>query len=321
MAAALLLGSAYEAVGQPQEQSLEVRHTIPSDDSFIGQVRDVKVSADEVFVADYQRNEVLVYTREGTLLRQMGEGDGEGPGEFRYIGHIDVSGDSVFVANHGNRRFDLFHREGSFIETYAQQYLTTFDFIFTNDALYSQAFFRERPNRLISRINRDGNVEERFGDMYFEDEDVVYSASEGRIHKGRDHLVFVPSKYETVRVFEDTTETHRFSIYNEVLADALANNKDLSQFRSAVDKYFPFQHYIRDSAVHDGIVYAAFQEPEQIRILAYTIDGEPHGDYVYDDIQRPDEFYIRAMDVDDEGIYLGLEDDIPKVLVFAHPDK
>jgi hypothetical protein len=55
--------------------------------------------------------------------------------------------------------------------------------------------------------------------------------------------------------------------------------------------------------------------------LAYTIDGEPYGDYIYDDIQRPDEFYIRAMDVDDEGIYLGLEDDIPKVLVFAHPDE
>lgn len=63
-----------------------------------------------------------------------------------------------------------------------------------------------------------------------------------------------------------------------------------------------------------------FQRDQSLRILAYTIDGEPYGDYVYDDIQRPDEFYIRAMDVDDEGIYLGLEDDIPKVLVFAHPD-
>jgi hypothetical protein len=297
-----------------------VRHTIPSDDSFIGQVRDLKVNNGEVFVADYQRNEVLVYTRDGALLRQIGEGNGEGPGELRYIGRIDVSGDSVFVANNGNRRFDLFHREGSFIETYARQYFATYDFIFADGALHGQAFFRERPNRLISRINRDGNVEEHFGDMYFENEDVVHSASEGRIHKEQDRLVYVPSKYETVRVFEDTTETHRFDIYNETLDDALANNKDLSQFRPAVDKYFPFQHYIRDSAVHDGIVYAAFQEPEQVRILAYTIDGEPYGDYIYDHIQRPDEFYIRAMDVDDEGIYLGLEDDIPKVLVFAHPD-
>lgn len=68
-------------------------------------------------------------------------------------------------------------------------------------------------------------------------------------------------------------------------------------------------------------MYAAFQEPNQIRILAYTVEGEPYGDYVYDDIQHPDDLLVRAMDVDDEGIYLGLEDDIPKVLVFAHPDE
>ncbi|WP_176521708.1 6-bladed beta-propeller [Longimonas halophila] len=318
----MLLGSAYEAAGQPQEQPLEVRHTIPSDDSFIGQVRDVKVSDDAVFVADYQRNEVLVYTRDGTLLRQIGEGEGEGPGEFRYIGHIDVSGDSMLVSNNGNRRFDLFHREGQFIETYAQKYVYASDFTLTEDgSIYGSAFKRSGSNRLISRMGRDGELRERFGDMYFEDEEIIFLASNGWIHEEHGQFVYVSEHYETVRVFEDTTETHRFDIYNEVLDDALANNKDLSQFRPAVDQRFPFQPYIRAAAVHDDIVYAAFQEPEQIRILAYTIDGEPYGNYVYDGIQRPDDLVVRAMDVDDEGIYLGLEDDIPKVLVFAHPDK
>jgi len=159
MVTALLLGPTYEAVSQPQEQALTVQHTIPSDDSFIGQVRDVKISADEVFVADYQRNAVFVHTREGTLLRQIGEGTGEGPGEIRYIGRIDVVGDSVFVANNGNRRFDLFHREGQFIETYAPRYVYTSDFTLTNDgSIYGSAFKRSGSNRLISRIGRDGEL-------------------------------------------------------------------------------------------------------------------------------------------------------------------
>lgn len=240
----LLVCCVFQSVGQAQETPLEVLHTIPSDDSFIGQVRDVKVSNGEVFLADYQRNEVLVYTREGTFLRQIGEGEGEAPGELRYIGRIDLSGDSVFVANNGNRRFDVFHRDGSFIETYAPQYVYTSDFTLTNDgSIYGSAFKRSGSNRLISRIGRDGELQERFGDMYFEDEDVVFFASDGQIHEERGRFVYVPSKYETVRVFEDTTETHRFDIYNEVLDDALANNKDLSQFRPAVDKFFPFRTY------------------------------------------------------------------------------
>ncbi len=61
-------------------------------------------------------------------------------------------------------------------------------------------------------------------------------------------------------------------------------------------------------------MYCGFQRDQSLRILAYAIDGAPYGNYAYDDIQRPDDLIIQA-------IYLGLEDDIPKVLVFAHPDK
>jgi hypothetical protein len=68
-------------------------------------------------------------------------------------------------------------------------------------------------------------------------------------------------------------------------------------------------------------MYCGFQRDQSLRILAYAIDGAPYGNYAYDDIQRPDDLIIQVMDVDDGVIYLGLEDDIPKVLVFAHPDK
>lgn len=236
------------------------------------------------------------------------------------MGHIVVSQDSVFISNNGNRRFDLFHREGQFIKTYAKKYVYTSDFVLTEDGfVYGPAFTRSGSNRLISRIGRDGEFQERFGDMYFEDENVIFLASNGWIYEEQGQFIYVPEHYETVRVFEDTTETHRFDIYNEVLDDALANNKDLSQFRSGSGAY-PFQNYIAASAIYNDIVYTAFREPDRIRIFAYTIDGEPYGDYVYNDIQRPDDLVVQAMDVDDEGIYLGLEDDIPKVLVFAHPD-
>lgn len=319
---ALIFCCCHLAFGQPQEQSLNLLKSVPNDGSIIGQVADILADNNNIFISDYESSQIIVYEKDGRLLRRIGDGAGEGPGELFRISSISLKGDSLFVANEGNGRFDLFTREGQFIETYARSYVFTSDFTTTNDGtLYGAAYKREGSNRLISRIGRDGELQERFGDMYFEDEDVVFLTSMGSIHEIEGGLVYVSEHYETVRVFEDTTETHRFDIHNEVLDDALANNKDLGQFRPPMNQSFPFQHYIQASAVHDGIVYAAFQEPEQIRILAYTINGDPYGDYVYDDIQRPDGLVVRAMDVDDEGIYLGLDDDVPKVLVFARPDQ
>ena len=320
----------HESVGQAiEEEELEVQHTIPSDDSFIGDIVDLAADRNEIFVSDYQNNEILVYAKNGTLLRRIGDGVGEGPGELFRISDIALKGDSLFVSNGGSGRFDLFHREGRFIETYAPKYVFTGDFTVTSDgSLYGSAYRRgegnhllSENNRLLSEIGRDGGLTERFGDMYFEDENVVFLTSLGLIHESKGQFVYVPTFYETVRVFKDTTETHTFDIYNETLDEVLANNKDLEQFRPAVGYTFPFQDYIHASAVHEGIIYAAFREPEQVRILAYTINGEPYGDYVYDDVEYPDDLRVRAMDVDDDGIYLGLEDDMPKVLVFTHPDE
>ena len=326
----------HESVGQDiEEKKLEVQDTIPSDESFIGDIVDLVADRNEVFVSDYQNNEILVYSKDGTLLRRIGKGVGERPGELFRISEICLRGDSLFVANSGNRRFDLFdfdlfHREGRFIETYARSDVFTSDFTVTIDGtLYASAFRRNGHNRLISRIGRDGGLTERFGDMYFEDENVFFLTSLGSIHESKGQFVYVPDFYETVRVFKDTTETHTFNIYNKTLDgilannldEILANNKDLEQSRPAVGYTFPFQTYIYASAVHEGVVYAAFREPERVRIMAYTVEGDPYGDYVYDDVEYPDDLRIRAMDVDDDGIYLGLEDDIPKVLVFAHPDE
>ncbi|MES3629808.1 MAG: 6-bladed beta-propeller [Longimonas sp.] len=316
-------------LGQTQEQRLEVLNSVPSDESFIGNIVDLVADKNEIFVSDYQKNEILVYSKDGTLLRRIGDGVGEGPGELFRVFDICLRGDSLFVANDGNGRFDLFHRDGQFIETYAQRYVFTSDFTVTSDgSLYGSAYSRgednhllSENNRLLSQIGRDGSLTKRFGDMYFEDENVVFLTSLGSIHQSEGRFIYVPTFYETVRVFEDTTETRRFDIYNETLDEVLANNKDLEQFRPAVDYTFPLQDYIHASAVHESIVYAAFREPDRVRIMAYTVEGEPHGNYIYGDIQHLEDLRVRALDVDDDGIYLGLEDNIPKILVFAHPDE
>lgn len=319
--AALLLGSAYEATSQPQEQPLEVQHTIPSDDSFIGQVRDVKVRKGEVFVSDMRRNRVAIYSRDGALLNSAGGQRGQGPGEVDLTGAISVKGDSVFVTNIGNRRIDVFSDDGSFLSTFARPTFSWRNAVYSGEGkMVAFVPLRSQPNRLISEFGSDGELVRRFGDMYYAEDKVHSSVSAGHVHPVDGGYVFVPSALDEVRVFEDTTLSHTFSIYNEQLEDALENNKQTEQFPPDA-RVLPFESYIQASAVHDGIVYAAFREPEQIRILAYTIEGELYGNYVYEDLLFPNEAKIwDGLDVDDAGIYLGLDDDIPKVLVFAHPD-
>ena len=313
----------HESVGQDiEEQELEVQHTIPSDDSFIGQVRDVKVSSGRVFVSDMQRNRVAIYSRDGTLLHSAGGQKGQGPGEIDFTGAISVSGDSMFVTNVGNRRIDIFSDEGTFLSTFARPAFGWQNAVYSGEGKMA-AFvpLRSQPNRLVSEFGPDGELVRRFGNMYYAEDDVHSMVSAGHVHPVDGGYVFVPTALDEVRVFEDTTLSHSFSIYNEQLQDALENNRQTDQFPPDIRR-LPLKLYIRASAVHDGIVYAAFREPNRIRILAYTIEGEPYGNYVYEDLLFPDEAKIwDGLDVDDDGIYLGLEDDMPKVLVFAHPDE
>jgi DNA-binding beta-propeller fold protein YncE len=66
-----------------------------------------------VYVADWWRNQVLLFDFEGNLLRLFGN-LGRGPGQLHGPGDIVIHGDSLIVLDTLNLRFELFDLQGNF---------------------------------------------------------------------------------------------------------------------------------------------------------------------------------------------------------------
>ena len=82
-----------------------------------GQVGSVAIgSTGEIFVSDRQAGEVRVFSREGTLIRTIGE-PGSGPGQFG-TGPLEImvsAGDTLLVPDTGNRRISRFLPDGTYL--------------------------------------------------------------------------------------------------------------------------------------------------------------------------------------------------------------
>ena len=67
--------------------------------------------------ATYQPGRVAVWSPEGELVRVMGNGEGEGPGEFQYVASMVVGADSVVNIFPGLPHWHRYSWSGEFIET------------------------------------------------------------------------------------------------------------------------------------------------------------------------------------------------------------
>jgi hypothetical protein len=310
-------------LAQAQPATLRVADTIPDADSFIGRIHDLAVSGEgEVFVSDAKAAQVPVYTREGRLKRRIGRA-GQGPGELLNVHDVLVKGDSLFVYNEGNRRVDVFETDGTYLEKFCNAYTGFFGMAHRAGTFYTHASRFRDPSftyGLVTRVDAGGRVRDRFGPLYHADRGVSPVLSEGDLHAAGDLLVYVPKFYEEVRVFRDTTLAYTFDILNDRLADHLAANKRFDELQRG-QTVFRTKGYVQASAVHDGVVYAAFEEPGQVRIQAYTVAGDFVGDYLVTDLTNPDpsDYHVRALAADDDHLYLGLQDGPPKVLVLDRP--
>jgi hypothetical protein len=75
------------------------------------------VGDSEVVVADRGYRQLQYYSRRGDLLRTAGR-DGDGPGEFRYLGRMQRCGDSLHVQELQRREVMIFGIEGGYARSY-----------------------------------------------------------------------------------------------------------------------------------------------------------------------------------------------------------
>lgn len=75
-------------------------------------------NAGRIYVADYPRYDIRVYTKDGTFLTYIGA-KGEGPGEFREIRSLGIDRDGrLVVPDRMSKRITVFTAVGELVDTY-----------------------------------------------------------------------------------------------------------------------------------------------------------------------------------------------------------
>lgn len=103
---------------------------------------------DELYVADFKRNEVFAVTKNWSSARLVAK-DGKGPGEVTGPQHIRVVNDLIYVLDLGNQRIQLLDLQGRFLKSFQVRLFT-----WRNFAVNSKG------NIFISRAAKDGLVAE-----------------------------------------------------------------------------------------------------------------------------------------------------------------
>ncbi len=101
-----------------EEISLEPTLVVGADESELFMHAGIVRTTDDgsIFVLDYGDLDVKVFDQQGNLKRTVGEGAGEGPGEFRQMGRFDVHPESgeLYITDRGRRLVAAFDDEGDF---------------------------------------------------------------------------------------------------------------------------------------------------------------------------------------------------------------
>lgn len=88
-----------------------------SDSTFFSDIRSIFYHENKFFVAEYNRDNILILQNDLELVRSLGC-KGKGPGELLGASHLFVRQDSIFIINDGKRTIEIFDYYG---------YLTTID--------------------------------------------------------------------------------------------------------------------------------------------------------------------------------------------------
>jgi len=133
--------------------------TLPS----IGDIEQLRVFGDRIFVYDLAHMNVKRFTLAGNLEAVYGEGRGQGPGEFENIFSFWVHGDEyVWVVDSMTRTVSRFQYDGTFLGSFRPEVAPMRVAALSADQLVLQMFGQPE---LFALVDSAGEVQERFGSM------------------------------------------------------------------------------------------------------------------------------------------------------------
>jgi len=143
---------------------------ISSAEQAVGYVRNFIVTDSLVVIADYQGNDIVYFTKNGSFIKRVGR-SGQGPGEFKNILKIFQYSDYIVIDDFGNKRLQVLTIKGELVKLfhYAKHIITsgvkyqssTFD-RFGNYYLVTNAYQSEN---MIKKFDRDFDKLIEFGEL------------------------------------------------------------------------------------------------------------------------------------------------------------
>lgn len=76
-------------------------------------------SGDEIYISDFADHTVKVFNQDGTFVRSIGRGQGQGPGELMQVGGHDVSKDTVYIVDMMGRKVTKYASDGQFLSQFS----------------------------------------------------------------------------------------------------------------------------------------------------------------------------------------------------------
>ena len=101
---------------QAAPRSLHPIVTLPTDQTVLGSIADMDVLPNgDIVVLDEQAKQLLVFSREGGLVRTIGR-EGQGPGEIGGAGEVEVTADGhIWIVDYGNTRITRWDAGGALL--------------------------------------------------------------------------------------------------------------------------------------------------------------------------------------------------------------
>lgn len=117
------------------EDDIEIIPLQTSGESIIGEIDDVRIVGDKVFVIDLKLPRVAVFDRSGKFIRTIGR-RGRGPNEFAGITSVEVTNDYVAIYDRLKEQLFFYNIDGSFRSVKDVSNLWAMDIIAVGDKLY-----------------------------------------------------------------------------------------------------------------------------------------------------------------------------------------
>jgi hypothetical protein len=118
------------------------------DSSFLIGVRSVFIDHNKVYLADSERNQVVVFDENGSFVSSIGQ-LGRGPGELLGPGQLYINNDTLFVFSGGKHAIDLFSNN---------QFVKTIPFSDINGMYTGGRFFVDSGEVFISMVDLNGCI-------------------------------------------------------------------------------------------------------------------------------------------------------------------